>query len=71
MIYYIEKAKDKRTEDGSCSISDVVKATQEEIDLYKSKSCDHSVQNLLIYDEPSFAWDIRKCGVCDSVIGLI
>lgn len=65
------ESSDNRTPDGSCWSSELRGATDEEIILFKSKECDHSAKELLIYDEPGYMYDFRFCGVCNSPIGLI
>jgi hypothetical protein len=71
MKYYIEHAKSPRDEDGKTIIAEVREASEEEIKEFKSKECNHSSQDLLIYDEKGWLYDARYCGVCNKCIGLI
>ena len=33
--------------------------------------CDHSGNELIVYDEPGFMYSIRSCGICDAGLGAI
>lgn len=68
---FVETAKDKRYPNGACEASDIREATDGEISRFRSIPCDHSAVELLIYDIPGYLYDLRACGVCDSLIGLI
>lgn len=68
--YFIEVADGYR-KNGFCATSSIRKATIEEIEKHKSQKCNHNNKELLIFDIPGYAYDIRSCGVCEEVIGFI
>ena len=69
--YFIESSKYARSPDGSCYNSDITPASEEAIAEFKSKLCDHTNQDLLVYDEERYMYDLRRCGVCDQELGFI
>lgn len=68
---FIEIAKTTRMANGWCEASDVREATPNEIRDFRSYPCDHTAPALLVYDIPGWDYDIRRCGACDAVLGLI
>lgn len=68
---FIETALDRRLNNGSCTMSDVREATEEEIEKFKTSPCNHSSTELLIYDVPGHIYNFRLCAVCDDLLGMI
>lgn len=59
-------------EKGDFLYSEPIPATEEQINEFKSKPCNHSTKvDKLIYDEWSWPYDARYCGVCDQIIGWL
>ncbi len=69
--YFIETANEPRRIDGNCGAANIREASPEEITEFMSKPCNHQQVELLVYDTPAYAWDIRRCAVCGLVIGMI
>lgn len=55
--------------------SDFRLATKEEIAdskaAHKNGKCDGGFCTGVFYDQPAYAWDVRRCAICDIMIGLV
>jgi len=58
---------------GLCFSSDLIEPTDDQIEEFKLKPCNHSLDvDKLVYDEVGYAgYDSRYCGLCKSFIGFI
>lgn len=68
---FVETARTLRRANGWCEAAEVREATPNEIRDFRSYPCDHTAPALLVYDVRGWDYDIRHCGACDAVLGLI
>jgi ribA/ribD-fused uncharacterized protein len=69
--FWIETAISKRASNGTCSASRIRKPTEFEFLNFISRPCDHTKEELLVYDVPSYIHDMRHCAICGDIVGLI
>lgn len=67
---YIEKVK--VDEKGFFVSSELVDATEKDIEEFKNKPCNHSLHvDKLVYDLSGWPYDLRYCGICNASLGVI